>query len=60
MRIVGGTFKGRAIAAPPGDIVRPTSDRVRESIFNILMHGDYALEGARVLDLVCRYRRDGT
>ena len=51
MRIVGGTFKGRAIAAPPGDIVRPTSDRVRESIFNILMHGDYALEGARVLDL---------
>ncbi|MBI1260663.1 MAG: 16S rRNA (guanine(966)-N(2))-methyltransferase RsmD [Rhizobiales bacterium] len=55
MRIVGGTFKGRAIVAPDGDVVRPTSDRVRESVFNILAHGDFgedfSLEGARVLDL---------
>ena len=55
MRIVGGTFKGRAIIAPQGDVVRPTSDRVRESVFNILAHGnfgdDFSLEGARVLDL---------
>ncbi len=51
MRIVGGDFKGRALFAPPGSTTRPTSDRVRESIFNILAHGDYALEGARVIDL---------
>jgi 16S rRNA (guanine966-N2)-methyltransferase len=38
MRIVGGTFKGRGLASPKGDGTRPTSDRVRESIFNILSH----------------------
>ncbi|HUD49950.1 16S rRNA (guanine(966)-N(2))-methyltransferase RsmD [Parvibaculum sp.] len=54
MRIVGGAHKGRAIAAPPGHNVRPTSDRVREALFNILAHADFGsfdLEGARVLDL---------
>ncbi|MEQ8266387.1 MAG: 16S rRNA (guanine(966)-N(2))-methyltransferase RsmD [Parvibaculum sp.] len=54
MRIVGGVHRGRAIAAPKGDIVRPTSDRTREALFNILAHadfGDFSLEGARVLDL---------
>ncbi len=53
MRIVGGQFKGRNLAAPENDATRPTSDRVRESLFNILGHGiaDFDLEGARVLDL---------
>lgn len=53
MRIVGGKFKGRALASPAGQGTRPTSDRVRESIFNILAHGieGFTLEGARVLDL---------
>ena len=53
MRIVGGKFKGHSIAPPHGSATRPTSDRVRESVFNILAHGidGLALEGARVLDL---------
>ncbi len=53
MRIVGGRFRGRPIAAPPGALTRPTSDKVRESLFNILIHGiEWAgIEGARVLDL---------
>jgi 16S rRNA (guanine966-N2)-methyltransferase len=52
MRIVGGTFRGRALAGPKSQAVRPTSDRLRETIFNILMHayGD-PVTGARVLDL---------
>jgi len=52
MRIVGGKFKGRGLKAPSSSIVRPTSDRLRETIFNILAHGyDDACEGARVIDL---------
>ncbi len=53
MRVVGGTLKGRALAAPRHEGVRPTSDRVREAVFNILAHGkDFpSLEGARVIDL---------
>lgn len=53
MRIVAGRFRGTALAAPKSYAVRPTSDRVRESIFNILSHGieDFDLDGARVLDL---------
>ena len=51
MRIVGGTLRGRRLVAPPGQGTRPTSDRVRESLFNILEHGDAPLDGARVLDL---------
>ncbi len=47
MRIVGGTWSGRPLAAPRGDATRPTSDRVREALFNIL--GD--LDGAAVLDV---------
>ena len=54
MRIVGGKFRGRALAAPRHEGLRPTSDRVRESVFNILLHGvpDFTLAGARVVDLV--------
>ena len=52
MRIVGGEFSGRAIAAPKGRDTRPTADRVRESLFNILAHrNDFEIAGARVIDL---------
>jgi 16S rRNA (guanine966-N2)-methyltransferase len=53
MRIVGGSLRGRAIAGPQHEGLRPTADRVRESLFNILAHGvdDFALPGARVIDL---------
>ncbi len=51
MRIVGGKFSGRTLHAPSGLAVRPTGDRVREALFNILEHGDYPIEGARVIDL---------
>ena len=52
MRIVGGRLRGRALAAPKSQAIRPTADRLRESLFNILMHAyDDPLSGARVLDL---------
>lgn len=53
MRVVGGQLRGRTLARPHNGDVRPTSDRVRESVFNILEHGvaDFALSGARVIDL---------
>lgn len=52
MRVIAGQFKGRALATPSSQAVRPTSDRLRESMFNILTHGyDDVIEGARVLDL---------
>ena len=52
MRVVGGNLRGRALAAPKSQAIRPTADRLRESLFNILLHayGD-PLSGARVLDL---------
>jgi len=52
VRIVGGRLRGRALAAPKTQAIRPTSDRLRESLFNILVHayGD-PVSGARVLDL---------
>jgi len=53
MRIVGGRFRGRPLAAPGDDRTRPTSDRVREAVFNVLLHGipGFELQGAKVLDL---------
>ena len=53
MRIVGGRFRGRALQAPESRAIRPTADRLRESLFNILSHRDGAdrVAGARVLDL---------
>ncbi len=52
MRIVGGRLRGRALASPASRDIRPTADRLRESLFNILIHayGDPISE-ARVLDL---------
>lgn len=52
MRIVGGEFRGRGLAAPKTLTIRPTTDRSRESLFNILSHAHPAvLDGTRVLDL---------
>ena len=52
MRIVGGRLGGRTLASPRSQAIRPTADRLRESLFNILVHayGD-PVTGARVLDL---------
>jgi 16S rRNA (guanine966-N2)-methyltransferase len=52
MRVVGGSLRGRALAGPKSAAIRPTADRLRESLFNILLHayGD-PITGARVLDL---------
>jgi 16S rRNA (guanine966-N2)-methyltransferase len=52
MRIVGGRLRGRTLEAPKSETIRPTADRLRESLFNILVHAhDNPVEGARVLDL---------
>src|ERR687892_855757 len=50
VRVVGGSARGRTLVAPPGGRTRPTSDRVREAIFNALWSRG-AVEGARVADL---------
>jgi len=53
MRIVAGRLKGRAIVAPEGQGTRPTSDRARQAVFNVLEHAAWAepLDGLRVMDL---------
>ncbi|HTV67714.1 MAG TPA: 16S rRNA (guanine(966)-N(2))-methyltransferase RsmD [Rhizobiaceae bacterium] len=52
MRIVGGEFRGRPLATPRSNEIRPTTDRTREAVFNVLAHRFAGrLEGARVLDL---------
>lgn len=53
MRLVSGRWKGKALVAPAGDATRPTSDRARQAIFNILEHAPWSsgLAGAKVLDL---------
>jgi 16S rRNA (guanine966-N2)-methyltransferase len=55
MRIVAGKHRGLSLATPKDARVRPTSDRVREALFNVLAHNDFGIgfkiEGTRVLDL---------
>jgi len=53
MRIVSGRFRGRALVAPSGQGTRPTSDRARQALFDVLSHAAWApdLEGLRVIDL---------
>ncbi len=52
MRIVGGEKKGRTLKGPSSSTTRPTSDRLRESLFNVLAHGyEDPCSGAQVLDL---------
>jgi 16S rRNA (guanine966-N2)-methyltransferase len=54
MRIVAGAWRGRALMAPAGQATRPTADRVRQALFDMLLHAPWggrdAVEGARVLD----------
>lgn len=54
MRIIAGAWRGRTLAAPPGDATRPTADRVRQALFDMLLHapwgGSDVIEGAHVLD----------
>ncbi len=55
MRIVAGAWRGRALLAPPGDTTRPTADRVRQALFDMLLHAPWGgrdvVEAARVLDV---------
>ncbi len=53
MRIVSGEFRGRPLVTPSGQATRPTSDRARQAIFNILEHASWSpgLQGKRVIDL---------
>ena len=50
MRVIAGSFGGRRLVAVPGDLTRPTADRVREALFSRLQ-SRYGLVGANVLDL---------
>ncbi len=53
MRIIAGTLRGRTLAAPPGAATRPTSQRMRQALFDMLMHAPWAegrITGAHVLD----------
>lgn len=54
MRIVAGVWRGRALIAPAGQATRPTADRVRQALFDMLLHAPWGgrdvVEGARVLD----------
>ena len=51
MRIVGGEFRGRPLAAPRSNAIRPTTDRTREAVFNVLAHRFPESLGGRALDL---------
>jgi 16S rRNA (guanine966-N2)-methyltransferase len=53
MRIVAGAYRGRALAAPPGRSTRPTSDRAREAVFNVIEHAAWSsgVADRRVIDL---------
>ena len=52
MRVVAGRLRGRSLASPKTNVIRPTADRLREALFNILLHAyDDPIVGARVLDL---------
>ena len=52
MRIVGGEFRGRSLAVPKSNAIRPTADRTRESLFNILSHAyPEAIDATRMMDL---------
>ena len=52
MRIVGGEFRGRSLAVPKSNAIRPTADRTRESLFNILAHAyPESIDGSRMMDV---------
>src|SRR5947209_12490215 len=55
MRIVAGAWRGRTLVAPPGQGTRPTADRVRQALFDMLMHAEWGghavINDAVVLDV---------
>src|SRR3954470_15975250 len=55
MRIVGGAWRGRRLVAPSGEATRPTADRVRQALFDMLLHAPWGgrdlIQGAVVLDV---------
>jgi 16S rRNA (guanine966-N2)-methyltransferase len=51
VRIIAGEWRGRVLKAPPGDATRPTADRVRETLFSMLVSRIGSFEGLRVADL---------
>jgi 16S rRNA (guanine966-N2)-methyltransferase len=55
MRIVAGAWRGRVLIAPTGRATRPTADRVRQALFDMLLHASWAgrdaIEGVRALDV---------
>jgi 16S rRNA (guanine966-N2)-methyltransferase len=57
MRIIGGIHRGRPLLAPKDDSIRPTADKVRGAIFNVLLHNSFPMPplnaGTRVADLFC-------
>jgi 16S rRNA (guanine966-N2)-methyltransferase len=53
MRIIAGSWRGRALLTPKDRTIRPTGDRAREALFSILEHGQPPVRGARFLDLFC-------
>ena len=53
MRIIAGNFKGRRLLVPPGQAIRPTGERAREALFDVLEHGQPPVRGTRFLDLFC-------
>ena len=67
IRITGGQWRGRKLFVPDGDTTRPTMDKTRGAIFNILTNAEWArapdgrslLIGGRVFGRLCRYRQYG-
>ena len=53
MRIIAGSWRGRALLTPKDRAIRPTGDRAREALFGMLEHGQPPVRGARFLDLFC-------
>ncbi|HCI62471.1 MAG TPA: 16S rRNA (guanine(966)-N(2))-methyltransferase RsmD, partial [Erythrobacter sp.] len=51
MRIIAGDWRGRKLVAPPGDLTRPTADRTRETLFNMLASRVGSFDGLSVVDL---------
>ncbi len=52
MRIVAGRHRGRTLAAPEGDLTRPTSDKARQALFNIIEHGKWAADGSPIVGAI--------
>lgn len=51
MRIISGKLKGRKLKSPADNDIRPTSDRLRENLFNVIMHSDLGIEDILVMDI---------